>query len=292
VVGVLLVNWAALTGFITGLTALAGSVGGVIALLKHVKNVASATPVASSDIPTSANVPEVLPAVARMEVEPMTVATRPGYDATGDNLAHVPADGLIKALYVTGSGGVPASSAQLAKNPGCLRIDQSPVNTAMDETADVLDYENGAAGAGQVAPWAKNALANWHSGKRPGQRMPAIYMSRSNVTAVVNALIAGGVKSGVGLWVADWNLNPTQAAAEVSAGTGPFPVIGRQYSNKGGGGLYDLDVFSTPWTDNVSKAPSPTPAPVATIHGMLSTGGPETFASRAVSSTDDGVTWR
>jgi len=273
-------NWAALAGLITGLTALAGSVGSIVALFKHVKNT-------SSDTPTSGNTVKNLSPVARTEVEHMTaIATRPGYDATGANLAHVPSDGVLRALYVTGSGGVPASAAQLAANPHCLRIDQSPVNTAIDETADVLDYESGAAGAGQLAPWAKAALANYHSAKRPGQRLPAIYMSRSNVTAVVNALIAGGVKSGVGLWVADWNYNPSEAAAEVSAATGPFPVIGRQYSNKGGGGLYDLDVFSTPWTDNMSKSP----VPVAVLNGYLVTRNPS-FAGKHVTSDDDGVTW-
>lgn len=223
------------------------------------------------------------------------IATQPGYDATGVNLSHVPADGRVKALYITGSGGVPASAAQLANNPHCVRIDQSPVNTAIDETADVLDYENGAAGAAQLAPWVKAALANFHSARRPGQRSPAIYMSRANVSAVVNALIAGGVTSGVGLWIADWDFNAPGAAKEVSEGSGPFPVIARQYSDKGGGGLYDLDVWSSPWLANVSKAPAaPVPPPVTVppapvmVRAVLVMGG---LTTKIVNSADGGKTW-
>lgn len=290
-VGRLLVTPENLTALVTGITALVGSITGLVALFKHVQT-ANAAPVT---VPAPAAPAAIL--VARMipEVSVMPVATQPGYDVTGVNLAHLPADGRVKALYITGSGGVPASAAQLAKNPHCVRIDQSPVNTAIDELADVLDYESGAAGAAQLAPWAKAAAANFKAGKRPGQRSPAIYMSRSNVSSVVNSLIAGGVTSGVGLWVADWNLDPVQAAAEVSAGTGPFPVIARQFSNKGGGGLWDLDVWSTPWLENVSKAPAAPPViiPPAALHGELITfTAAGTFSTRDVTSSDGGKTWR
>jgi hypothetical protein len=220
----------------------------------------------------------------------MTVATQPGYDVTATFLSHVPNDGLIRALYVTGSGGIPATPQELAANPGCLRIDQSPINTALDEEADYLDYENGAAGAAQLAPWAKAALANFKNATRPGQRSPAVYMSRNNVTAVVNALIAGGVTGGIGLVIADWNFDPVQAAREVSNSSGPWPIVGRQYSDKGGGGLYDLDIFSKPWVANVSHKVPPPPPPVLR-HAELVTGGPDAYTPKAVTSTD-GVTWR
>jgi hypothetical protein len=290
-VGRLLVTPENLTALVTGITALVGSITGLVALFKHVQT-ASAVPVT---VPAPAAPAAIMAARMIPEVSPMPVATQPGYDVTGVNLSHLPADGRVKALYVTGSGGVPATAAQLAKNPHCVRIDQSPVNTAIDELADVLDYENGAAGAAQLAPWAKAAAANFKAARRPGQRSPAIYMSRSNVSAVVNSLIAGGVTSGVGLWVADWNLDPVQAAAEVSAGTGPFPVIARQYSNKGGGGLWDLDVWSTPWLENVSKAPAAPPGvnpPTTLLVGQIITGGPSSFTAKTVTSSDGGATWR
>jgi hypothetical protein len=205
----------------------------------------------------------------------MTVATQPGYDATSRFLAHVPADGHIRALYVTEAhpgDGIAATAQQLAANPGCLRIDQSPVNTALDETADYQDFEAGAATLADLAPWYKAAMANWRAAVRPGQRQPAIYESRSNITPVVNALIAGGVTS-CPLIVADYGDNQPStlaaraaaAAREVAASSGPFPVVGRQYSDQGGGGLYDLDVFSVPWVANVSRKPPPVLVSVSAV---------------------------
>jgi hypothetical protein len=48
-------------------------------------------------------------------------------------------------------------------------------------------------------------------------------MSRSRVTEVVNALVVGGVRSGVGLWVAHWGMSRSQAEAEVRNAGDPFP---------------------------------------------------------------------
>ena len=102
-------------------------------------------------------------------------------------------------------------------------------------------------------------LAAYHAGVRPGQRSPAIYASESNITAVVNALIAGGVTSGIGLWVAHYGVSEADATAAVAAAAGPFPVVAFQYSNQGGGGAYDEDVFSVPWLEAVSVAKPPAP---------------------------------
>jgi hypothetical protein len=201
------------------------------------------------------------------------VATQIGYDATSVNLDNVPKDGRIRALYTTGSNGVAATPAQFAANPGCLRIDQSPDNTALDETADFLDYEKSAATLADLAPWAKAAKANFKNGTRHGQRSPAIYASEDNLTAVANALVAGGVTSGVGLIVAGWGITLAQAEARVSVGTGPFPIVGWQYEDAGS---YDIDVFSTPWLINVSKkvAPVPTPTPTPSPTAMVFTAIP------------------
>jgi hypothetical protein len=174
------------------------------------------------------------------------------YDATRGNISHLPKGQA--AGYATGSGTVPWTAADWAQHPGAVRIDQDPA--ASDPTADVLDVEAGAAGPPVAAGWAKRALVDYLTAKRPGQRRPAIYMSRSQVTAVCNALTAGGVKSGVGLWIADWSRTQAQAAAEVSAASGPYPVIGVQYSNAG---LYDISVFSAAWLKEVSVAQQPEP---------------------------------
>lgn len=167
------------------------------------------------------------------------------YDVTGTNYGHQPSGPL--ALYVTGSAGVPATAAQLQAHPEAVLIDQTPASGQWDARADVDDYENGAVQLNELAPRAKERQASFKSAARIGQRSPAVYMSASNVTPVVNALIAGGVTSGVGLWVANWNLTEPDAIAEVTAASGPFPIIGVQYHNAG---LFDISVFSGSWLDN------------------------------------------
>ena len=162
------------------------------------------------------------------------------------NFSHLP-KGLLYAGYSTGSGGVAWSAEQWNANPTALRICQD--TGATDQTADILDVESGAATLMDCAPWARAALANFHKAARPGQRSPAIYMSASNVTNVVNVLTAGGV-TGIGLWVASWGMTRDQAAADLAKSAGPYPVIGYQY---GDAGLYDLDVWLSSWVNTVSK---------------------------------------
>jgi hypothetical protein len=184
------------------------------------------------------------------------------YDCTGANLGKFPIPpGVMLAGYSTGSGNVPWTSTDFAEHPGSIQIDQSPTLSVRDETADVIDIENGAATASNLPTWAKNANANFNAGTRPGQRRPITYQSANSVSGVVNALIAGGVTSGVGLWVADWDLTNAQAVADVMNASGPFPIVGVQFRNSG---LYDISVFSPSWISEVSKVIEPTPTPVTT----------------------------
>lgn len=187
----------------------------------------------------------------------MTVQTADLFDATDANIGSLPKTGF-RAGYVTGSGSVPWSAANQAANPGFVRIAQSPVES-FDELGhpDVLDWESGAATDANVVPWAKAEIVSFHSGARPGQRMPTVYMSRNSVTHVVNILIAGGITSGVNLAIADYNNDPNQATQEVANGSGPFPVVWRQYANRGN---YDAGIVSVPWLNHVSVAPSKTVA--------------------------------
>lgn len=163
------------------------------------------------------------------------------YDCTHSNLGHVPAGQL--AGYTTGSGGIAWTAADWAAHPGAVRIDQD--YAALDGTADVLDVEAGAATVADCPGWVKRARAAYASSARPGQRRPAIYVNQSNKSAVVNALISGGVTSGVGLWLANWSISEAVSAADVAAASGPFPLIGIQFTDAGG--TYDTDVFSSSW---------------------------------------------
>lgn len=195
-----------------------------------------------------------------------------GFDATHANLPKVPTKGNPQlAGYITGSTAIVWTEQDWAAHPGAIRIDQSPVNTALDETADVLDFENGAATLADIAPWAKNALANYEAAKRPGQRTPLIYASLSSVTNVANELTKAGLNNGkIGLWIAHWGVGEANAALDVLSGSGPFPVHGFQFLNAG---AYDVDIFSLEWVNSRSHAPAPAP----TFHGIVVTDALETF---------------
>ena len=188
----------------------------------------------------------------------MTVAVIDGADATGSNLASLPSGFGVIAGYSTGSDGVAWDETQWADHPNAVRIDQSPENTALDETADVLDVENGAATFGDIAPWALAAEASWAKAVRPGQRHPAVYASEDNLTPVCNALAAARV-TGVGLYVADWTGSREDAVAMLQASSGPYPVVAVQYADEG---LYDVDVWLASWLDARSAKAAPQPAPV------------------------------
>jgi len=163
------------------------------------------------------------------------------YDVTATFLVNVPG-GVPLAGYTTGTPDIQWSASEFAARPGTIRICQD--SGATDHTADVLDVESGAATFRDCAPWVEAAQNNYSAGVRPGQRRPAIYCSASNVSDVVNALIAGGVKSGVGLWVANWNLSEATAIADVRAASGPFPIEAIQFTDMGGGGDFDINEFS------------------------------------------------
>lgn len=178
-----------------------------------------------------------------------------GYDATTSNEPRIPR-GAQAAGYDTGPG-IAWTPQQYAAHPGALHIDQDPAES--DPVADYLDVE---ALAGTIAGspgWCKRALADYRTARRPGQRSPSIYIQQSNVTLLVNTLIAGGVTSGIGLIIADWNFTQAQAIASVLAASGPFRIVGRQYANLG---WADANVFSVAWLRNVSGKPKVLPPPV------------------------------
>lgn len=191
-----------------------------------------------------------------------------GFDVMGANLGRVPA-GAQLAGYSTGSGDVPWTAEEWAAHPGAVRICQDA--GASDVTADVLDVERGAATIADTAPWYKAAASSYAGAHRPGQRHPAVYASQSNVTPLVNALTAAGIKSGPGLIIANWSLTETQAAADVLAAAGPFPVVGVQFASNQ---FFDTDAWSSSWLSDVSaavKPPAPPQAP-GTIYGPASAG--------------------
>lgn len=205
-----------------------------------------------------------------------------GYDVTHINLPKVP-KGAQLAGYITGTPDVIWSNSDKAAHPDAVLIDQSPMLSTFDETADVLDFENGAATLDDVPKWAKAALVNFATARRPGQRSPLVYASLFNLTPVANKLVAAGLDKGqVGFWVAAWGGGEPNAALAVMSGSGPFPIRAFQYLNLG---AYDADVFDTAWLENRSAKNVP---PVPVMKGIVVD---ESLSTFAVTSTDRN-TWK
>ena len=182
-----------------------------------------------------------------------------GIDATHANIAQLP-PGLQYAGYSTGTPDIRWTAEDWAAHPGALRICQD--QGATDATADYLDVERGAAVNGEAPGWYRRAVIAWRAGIRPGQRWPGIYTSQSNVTPLINALIAGGVTSGPRLIIARWDLGSTlDDILAIARAGGPFPVVGWQVQSFA---AFDLDLFSGAWLAGVSKPPAPAPPPLKT----------------------------
>ena len=148
---------------------------------------------------------------------------------------------------MTGTGSVPWSTAQFVADPATVRIDQSPNNTSLDETADVLDVESGAATIADIVPWVKAAAANFNAAVRPGQRHPMVYCNQSTLTSVANALSTAGLSCPI--WIVSPGISLSVATAKISSASGPYPVYGVQYAWNP---TYDDDVFLTSWLITVS----------------------------------------
>src|ERR1700757_1767699 len=134
------------------------------------------------------------------------LSTQAGYDVTAANYSQRPKNGLA-SLYITGTPDIVATPAMLKENPGCIRIDQSQAITELDTTADFYDVENGAITLQELPTVILEAIHNFNTGARPGQRYPATYCSRQgpfSVTNVCNTLSQAGI-IGIGLIIADWN---------------------------------------------------------------------------------------
>lgn len=176
-----------------------------------------------------------------------------GHDATHAHVSELPPGQA--AGYTTGSPDIQWTDEDWFNHPGAVRIDQSPVDTPFDETADALDMENGAATLADIPKWAHNALGNFDTGKRPGQREPLVYASASRCLAVAQTLVVNGLGNGrVGLWVAHWGVGEAQAIADLVSKFDTVPVHALQFANDGN---YDADVFNKAWLDTVSVAPEP-----------------------------------
>lgn len=172
-------------------------------------------------------------------------------DATHANVGALP-NGVLAALYTTGSANIKATPTDFANHPKAIHVCQ---DNGSDVTADILDSEVGAASPQDVANWIPKARAAFNSNKRPGQRWPGCYASLNNLPPIANALVAAKLTD-VPLWVAQWGLATVTAIADIVNASGPYPIVGMQIKNLN---AYDFSLFSSTWLDRVSGSPSVKP---------------------------------
>lgn len=173
------------------------------------------------------------------------MTTTQAYDAISVNVNTMPAG--QHAGYMTGSGAIPWTSAQWLADPSAIRIDQAPTNTAVNETADVLDVEQGAATISDIVPWVKAATVNFNNRVRPGQRKPMVYCNQSTLPSVANALQGAGLSCPI--WIAAPGISLSTAQGKINSASGPYPIYGVQYQWNT---TYDSDVFLSSWLVTVS----------------------------------------
>jgi len=186
--------------------------------------------------------------------------TADGWDCTHANLSAPPAG--QGAGYTTGTPDIRWTDADWHARPSSVRICQDA--GATDDTADVLDVETGAATPADVPGWHKRALAAYKSGKRPGQRMPAVYCNLSTLPQITAALDAAKIRTYPYLWPARWGLGLGGARAAIQTGLSGYHQIAIQYAS---GTKFDSDVYRKDWLDMTSTTPEPepvtTPAPAS-----------------------------
>jgi hypothetical protein len=173
----------------------------------------------------------------------MTLATVEGYDVTSKNYTHRPIIGQ-PAFYVTGTPDVMSTPLMRSSYPGAILINQS--STDQNVIADMYDVETGALTPAQVPALIKSARVERLSGN--GRRNPGVYVNQSNMTTVVNELVAASLTN-VPLWLADYSLTVEEAITLLQGSSGPYPIVGYQYNDAG---AYDQDVWLESWVNATS----------------------------------------
>jgi len=181
----------------------------------------------------------------------MTVGYTNAIDVTAANYEHAPVNNMQVCLYVTGTPDIVATPEMREAHPSAVLIDQSSMGGQWDATADVQDYERGAVDLQELSGRVFESRSAFATGERPGQRQPAVYVSRNNAQTVATAM-ATTLDREVNLWVADWSISVGEAIALLGTRIGDCVITGVQYEIDQ---YCDKSVFVTEWLDDKSKRP-------------------------------------
>jgi hypothetical protein len=149
------------------------------------------------------------------------------------NVSSIPLRCPKVAGYVTGTPEIIWTQGDWNRFRGA-KITVNQQNNSDPLLGNVLDIEPGA--------WTIPAAAEACITRKAHGRECNLYLSQGeitasdpsgeNITALVNALLSKGIK-GANLCVANYNLSESQAAAMVSAASGPFPIVWVQWASPG-----------------------------------------------------------
>lgn len=227
----------------------------------------------------------------------MAIQTVDMADCIHASVSHLPLNLPKVGGYVTGTPDIQWVDSDWNRfaHSGHVRINQQDGSDPLH--GEVLDVEPGA----WTVPAAVAALKARHNA---GREM-SVYVNASTITQLANDMQAAGL-SGVNIWLANWSLSRTQAAALVLHQFGPFPVRAVQWASPSsnpntllpGTSLTlhqanaDLSVADANWFPQPASAPPPPPP--AVVHGVVvfPAASPGTVAGKVVTSADNGNTWQ
>lgn len=144
-------------------------------------------------------------------------------DTIGACVGNIPRNALKVAGYVTGTGDVPwtlADFQEFEKTAGVVRIIQRPGSDVFG--GDVFDIEPGALNIAEFVVAAKTREQHkWSS---------CGYIDATQAGSLVQACSDAGLTM-VTLWIANWNLNETQAISLLGTKMREYPVVAVQYAS-------------------------------------------------------------
>jgi len=234
----------------------------------------------------------------------MTVPTAVMLDAMGVNASRIPAGTHFVGAYVTGTGEVPWSSADLALFPHAriVRIAQGAGLVPAYNGYDEIDVENGAVTPAQAAQMIAERVNR-------GVTWTTVYGTDSTLLQVTNETrkLGDHIWNGhVNYMLADWNLNAESAAAMLGKLIHGASCVGVQWASPEsnpdtltpGSNLtlknsqVDIAVVDAAWVPSGPfTGTHPAPPPTVVAHGVLVTTDAHGVLGSKMLSTLDGTHW-
>jgi hypothetical protein len=141
-------------------------------------------------------------------------------DTVGTTAKNIPTATGKVAGYVTGSADIQWTAAEWAMFPHSVHVTINQENGS-DAACDVYDYETGA--------WTELDVV---AKVKANAGQCTVYVNQANVESLTKALTAAGMQNhGVELWLANWDLDKSEATALVGTFINEFKVVAVQWAS-------------------------------------------------------------